>query len=94
MLKELDFTGELTMNREDWLREEQGETARELAELLRLTQEMGRRLCNETHGEMYDEVRLLMSLLHQTRAQADLIDAQLNSADPLAELLRRREARQ
>jgi len=82
------------MNRENWLREEQGETARELAELLRLAQEMGRRLCNETHGEMYDEVRLLMSLLHQTRAQADVIDAQLNSADPLAELLRRRAARQ
>lgn len=82
------------MNREDLLREAQGETARELAELLRLTQEMGRRLCNETHGEMYDEVRLLMSLLHQTRAQADVIDAQLNSADPLAELLQRHEARQ
>lgn len=81
------------MSREDLLREEQGETARELAELLRITQEMGRRLSNETHGDMYDEVRLLMSLLHQTRAQADLIDAQLNSADPLAELLRRRETR-
>lgn len=82
------------MSREDLLREEQGETARELAELLRITQEMGRRLCNETHGDMYDEVRLLMSLLHQTRAQADLIDAQLNSADPLAELLLRRQSRQ
>lgn len=82
------------MNHEKWLREEQGETARELAEILRLAQEMGRRLCNETHGDMYDEVRLLMSLLHQTRAQADLIDAQLNSADPVAELLRLRETRQ
>ena len=63
------------MSREDLLREEQGETARELAELLRITQEMGRRLCNETHGDMYDEVRLLMSLLHQTRAQADFLVA-------------------
>lgn len=77
-----------------WLREEQGETARELAELMRLAQEMGRRLCNETHGDMYDEVRLLMSLLHQTRAQADLIDAQLNSADPIADLLQRRQLNQ
>lgn len=82
------------MSREELLREEQGETARELAELLRLGQEMGRRLCNETHGEMYDDVRLLISLLHQTRAQADLIDAKLNSADPVVELMARRQQRQ
>ncbi len=75
----------------DILREEQGETARELAELLRLGQEMGRRLSNETHGEMYDEVRMLISLLHQTRAQADLIDAKLNSADPVSDLMARRQ---
>ncbi len=79
------------MAREDILREEQGETARELAELLRLGQEMGRRLSNETHGEIYDEVRMLISLLHQTRAQADLIDAKLNSANPVAELMARRQ---
>ena len=79
------------MTREDILREEQGETARELAELLRLAQEMGRRLSNETHGEMYDEVRMLVSLLHQTRGQADLIDAKLNSADPVADLMARRQ---
>ncbi len=79
------------MTRDDILREEQGETARELAELLRLGQEMGRRLSNETHGEMYDEVRMLISLLHQTRAQADLIDAKLNSADPVADLMARRQ---
>lgn len=79
------------MSRDDILREEQGETARELAELLRLGQEMGRRLGNETHGEMYDEVRMLISLLHQTRAQADLIDAKLNSANPVAELMARRQ---
>lgn len=79
------------MTREDILRDEQGETARELAELLRLGQEMGRRLSNETHGEMYDEVRMLISLLHQTRAQADLIDAKLNSADPVADLMARRQ---
>ncbi len=83
------------MTREEILRQqlngEQAETARELAELLRLGQEMGRRLCNETHGEMYDDVRLLISLLHQTRAQADLIDAKLNSADPVTDLLTRRQ---
>jgi hypothetical protein len=79
------------MTREDLLREEQGETAHELAELLRLGQEMGRRLSNETHGEMYDDVRMLISLLHQVRAQADLIDAKLNSADPVIELMARRQ---
>lgn len=79
------------MNNENLLREEQGETARELAELLRLGQEMGRRLSNETHGDMYDEVRMLISLLHQTRAQADLIDAKLNAADPVADLMARRQ---
>lgn len=83
------------MSREEILRQqlnaEQAETARELAELLRLGQEMGRRLCNETHGDMYDDVRLLISLLHQTRAQADVIDARLNSADPVMDLMARRK---
>lgn len=83
------------MTREEILRQqlkaEQAETARELAELLRLSQEMGRRLCNETHGDLYDDVRLLMSLLHQTRAQADFIDAKLNSADPVADLMAKRQ---
>lgn len=71
------------MTHEEILRQqlqyEQTETARELAELLRLAQEIGQRLCNETHGDMYDDVRMLTSLLHQTRAQADLIDTRLNS---------------
>ncbi len=79
------------MSREDILRQqlkaEQAETARELAELLRLAQEMGRRLCNESHGDIYDEVRMLISLLHQTRAQADVIDSTLNSADPVTDLI-------
>lgn len=59
--------------------EEQRETAQELAEITRLAQEMGRRLANETHGELYDEVRLMLNLLHQTRAQADLINSHLNA---------------
>ena len=78
------------MTSDNVLREEQRETAHEIATLLRLGQEMGRRLSNETHGDMYDDVRLLISLLHQTRAQADVIDAKLNSADPVVELLGRR----
>jgi hypothetical protein len=73
----------------EFLKEEQRETARELAELLRLGQEMGRRLCNETHGDMYEDVRVLVSLLHQTRAQADVIDTKLNSQDPVATLIQR-----
>lgn len=79
------------MYKENILQEAQRETAREVAEILRLAQEMGRRLSNETHGEMYDDVRLLISLLHQTRAQADFIDAKLNSADPVVELMARRQ---
>lgn len=82
------------MTREEILRQqlkaEQAETARELTKLLRLGQEMGRRLCNQTHGDMYDDVRMLSSLLHQTRAQADLIDAKLNAVDAVADLMARR----
>jgi hypothetical protein len=74
------------------LKAEQAETARELSEILRLAQEMGRRLANETHGEMYDDVRLLTSLLHQTRAQAEFIDTCLSATDPLAELMSRRQS--
>lgn len=73
----------------EMLEEEQRETARELAELMRLAQEMGRRLSNETHGEMYEDVRLLVSLLHQTRAQCDVIDAKLNSENPVTALIQR-----
>jgi hypothetical protein len=79
------------MSQTDILREEQCETARELVDVLRLAQSMGRRLCNETHGEMYDDVRMLISLLHQTRALADLVDAKLNTSDPVAELMARRQ---
>lgn len=77
------------MMKTEYLEEEQRETARELAELMRLAQEMGRRLSNETHGDMYDEVRLLVSLLHQTRAQCDVIDAKLSTENPVASLIKR-----
>lgn len=59
------------------LKEEQRETARELAEVMRLAQEMGRRLANETHGELYDDVRFLNELLHQTRIKAQVIHERL-----------------
>lgn len=55
------------------LEAEQQETARELADVIRVAQGMGRRLAYETHGELYDEVRQLNELLHQTRTRADAI---------------------
>lgn len=66
----------------DILKEEQQETARELAEVMRLAQEMGRRLANETHGELYDDVRFLNELLHQTRIKADAIQERLQYRGP------------
>lgn len=84
------------MTHEEILRQqlqyEQAETARELAELLRLAQEIGRRLSNETHGELYDEVRQLIALLHQSRTQADLIDAKLNAIDEFVPGMMRQKA--
>lgn len=62
---------------ENILKEEQCETARELVSLLRVAQEMGRRLAYETHGDLYDEVRLLNELLHQSRNKADTIQDRL-----------------
>lgn len=59
--------------REDYMREEQKETSRELCHLLVLAQEMGRRLTNETHGELYSDVRLLTEHLHDARTVADTI---------------------
>lgn len=50
---------------------EQKETARELADLLRLAQALGQRLETETHGARYDEVREIIDLLHQARNRMD-----------------------
>lgn len=66
----------------DILKEEQRETARELADVMRLAQEMGRRLAHETHGDLYDDVRFLNELLHQTRIKADAIQEKLVSRGP------------
>lgn len=72
------------------LDQEQRETAMELADLMRLAQEMGRRLANETHGDMYDEVHKLVTLLHQARIQADLIETKLTPDFQRESVIRRR----
>lgn len=59
------------------LREEQTETAREVAGILRLSQEMGQRLARETHGDLYDDVLELNHLLHQARNRAESIRQKL-----------------
>lgn len=81
------------MNKDDMVRQtlmsEQGETARELAQLLRLGHVMARRLSKETQGDLYNDVRLLNELLAQVREQAEFIDMALNNDTSLsvAELL-------
>lgn len=53
--------------------EEQCETARELADILRLAQEMGQRLAKETHGDLYNDVRYLNENLRDVRQQLDAV---------------------
>lgn len=57
--------------------EEQCETARELTDILRIAQEMTQRLANETHGDLYAEVKTLNDQLHQARSQLDKINKSL-----------------
>jgi hypothetical protein len=64
--------------------EEQQETTRELAAVLRLAQQMGQRLANETHGDLYYEVRDLLHDLHEIRAQLDELIPKILPADDLA----------
>ena len=45
----------------------------ELAELVHLAQETGRRLANKSHGELYELAHDLDALLHQVRVQIELI---------------------
>jgi hypothetical protein len=52
----------------------------ELAELIHLAQETGRRLANKSHGELYDLAHDVIELLHQAREQIELI--QERSAQP------------
>lgn len=53
------------------------ETSEELADLLRIAQAMGQRLAYEAHGELYDDVRVLIEFLHQARTKADAIQQKL-----------------
>jgi len=48
---------------------ERRETIAELSDLFLVVQEMGRRLADETHGDLYAQVRELNELLHQARIQ-------------------------
>lgn len=59
------------------MKEEQRETAQELAEILRVAQAMGRRLAHETHGDLYEDVRVFNELLHQVRTHADALREKL-----------------
>jgi len=52
----------------------------ELAELVHLAQEAGRRLANKSHGELYDLAQEVNELLHQLRLQIERI--QERSANP------------
>lgn len=54
---------------------ERRETLNELSDLIRVVQEMGQRLANETHGEAYASIRELNEVLHQARQQIDKIMA-------------------
>jgi uncharacterized protein YfaS (alpha-2-macroglobulin family) len=48
---------------------ERAETLEELADLMVVVQEMGRRLAYETHGDAYAPVQELNELLHQARSK-------------------------
>lgn len=48
---------------------EQIKTIDELFHVFLVAQEMGSRLADETHGDLYSKVRRLNELLHQVRAQ-------------------------
>ncbi|MCZ8292937.1 MAG: hypothetical protein O9312_05420 [Hylemonella sp.] len=52
----------------------------ELAELIHLAQETGRRLANKSHGELYDLAHDVNELLHQVRLQIEQL--QERSAQP------------
>jgi hypothetical protein len=55
--------------------QERRETIEELAELLFVVQEMGRRLADETHGAAYDRVLTLNQHLHRARLEVEQIQA-------------------
>ena len=65
------------MGSNDAEEQDRQEAVIELAELVHLAQETGRRLANESHGELYDLVREVNELLHQIRVQIELIQARV-----------------
>lgn len=77
MQKNMITQREISSVPEHILKEEQRETSRELLDLLRVTQVTGRRLANETHDDLYEEVRQLNELLHHARVKADAIQNKL-----------------
>lgn len=62
------------MARDDTREGERRETIDELSDVIRIAQEMGRRLANETHGSPYAHVEELNRLLHQTHRQLSRIE--------------------
>jgi hypothetical protein len=46
----------------------------QLAKLLSVTQDMGRKLANESHGRSYDRVREFNEILHLAREQLTAIE--------------------
>ena len=54
---------------------QRNETLHELNDLLRVVQEMGRRLGNETHGPEFDDVRVLNDYIHQARTLVEQMQA-------------------
>ncbi len=46
----------------------------QLSKLLSVTQDMGRRLANESHGRSYDRVREFNEILHLAREQITAIE--------------------
>lgn len=50
------------------LLDERSETIQELADLIILVQEMGRRLADETHGENHQNIKELNTMLHDARS--------------------------
>ena len=54
--------------------EDRADLIDQLAKLLSVTQDMGRKLANESHGRSYDRVRELNEILHLAREQLTAIE--------------------
>lgn len=54
--------------------EDRADLIEQLAKLLSVTQDLGRRLANESHGRSYDRVREFNEILHLARDQLTAIE--------------------